>query len=157
MGGAAEPGRVLQPGSSYLETADLLTDCIRARAKDDRPDLISDSPVRHLYAQTWELALKACLFALGVRPTKLKKDYGHNVLRVWKRVDKERFATLNLEPETELIAEHLGIYHSEKMFAYPLSGVRRYLPLNFLKEQSQRFRLSRLDVIRLFHSNPQDP
>jgi hypothetical protein len=142
---------------SYLETADVLTSSIHAPAKEDRPHLIFDSPVRHLYAQTWELALKACLFAQGVRPIKLKKDYGHNVLRAWKRVDKERFAALNLEPQTELIADHLGIYHSEKMFAYPLSGVRQYLPLNYLKEQSQRFRMNRLDVIRLFDQNLQGP
>ena len=99
---------------SYLEAADVMTDLIHAPAKEDQPKLIFDSPVRHLYAQTWELALKACLFAQGIRPIKLKKDFGHKVLRAWKYVDKKRFAQLNLTPETELVADHLGLYHSEK-------------------------------------------
>jgi hypothetical protein len=139
---------------SYLEAADVLTDRIHAPVKEDRPKLIFDSPVRHLYAQTWELALKACLFAQGIRPIKLKNDYGHNVLRAWKRVDKERFAQLNLTPGTEAIADHLGIYHSEKMFAYPMTGVRQYLPLNYLKAESQRFCMARPDVIKLFIPAP---
>lgn len=139
---------------SYLEAADVLTSRIHAPAKEDRPQLIFDSPVRHLYAQTWELALKACLFAQGVRPHKLKKDFGHNVLRAWKYVDKERFARLKLVAETEQIAIHLGLYHSEKMFAYPLTGIRQYLPLNYIKSESQRFRMRRVEVINLFKSEP---
>lgn len=142
---------------SYLEAADVLTSRIQAPAKKERPQLIFDSPVRHLYAQTWELALKACLFAQGIRLHKLKNDFGHNVLRAWKHVDKERFAPLNLIPETEQIADHLGFYHSGKMFAYPITGVRQYLPLNYLKTQSQRFRLSRMEVIELFKSKPSNP
>lgn len=139
---------------SYLEAADLLTERIHAPARQDRPRLIFDSPVRHLYAQTWELALKACLFAQGVRPIKLKKDFGHKVRRAWKHVDKERFARLDLRPETEFIADHLGLYHQEKMFAYPATGVRQYLPLEYVKAESQRFRISRVEVIRLFQSTP---
>ena len=135
---------------SYLEAADVLTDRIHAPAKADRPDLAFDCPVRHLYAQTWELALKACLFAQGVMPFKLKNDYGHNVLRAWKRVDKERFARLDLSSATEVIADHLGYYHSEKMFAYPVTGIREYLPLNYLKAESQRFRVGRPEIIALF-------
>ena len=135
---------------SYLETADVLTDRIHSPVKEERPQLIFDSPVRHLYGQAWELALKACLFAQGIRPTKLKNDFGHNVMKAWKRVDKDRFARLRLTEETQSIAEHLGLYHSEKMFAYPLTGVRQYLPLNHLKAQSQRFRLDRSEVIQLF-------
>lgn len=135
---------------SYLEAADVLTDRIHAPTEKDRPLLIFDSPVRHLYAQTWELALKACLFAQGVRPIKLKKDFGHNVLRAWKGVDKERFARLSLTPETEQVAYHLGLYHSEKMFAYPMTGIREYLPLNHLKAESQRFRIARMEVIQVF-------
>jgi hypothetical protein len=135
---------------SYLEAADVLTDRIHAPRKEDRPQLIFDSPVRHLYGQTWELALKACLFAQGIRPTKLKNDFGHNVLKAWKRVDKDRFAPLNLTEETQLIAEHLGLYHSEKMFAYPITGIRQYLSLNHIKAASQRFRLARTEINQLF-------
>lgn len=135
---------------SYLEAADVLTARIHAPDKEDRPNLVFDSPVRHLYAQTWELALKACLFAQGIRPAKLKKDYGHNVQRAWKRVDKQRFVRLSLAPETEAIADHLGFYHSEKMFSYPVTGIREYLPLNYLKAESQRFRIGRLEIIDLF-------
>jgi hypothetical protein len=141
---------------SYLEAADVLTARIHAAAKEDRPKLIFDSPVRHLYAQTWELALKACLFAQGIRPIKLKKDFGHKVLRAWKYVDKERFARLNLLPETERIADHLGLYHSEKMFAYPMTGIRQYLPLNYIKAESQRFRMGRIEVIELLTPKPKN-
>ena len=84
---------------------------------------------------------------------KLKKDFGHDLLKAWKRVDKERFARLNLStPESELIAAHLGFYHTEKMFAYPLTGIREYLPLNYFKAQSQRFRIERMEIIDLFKS-----
>ena len=138
---------------SYLDTADDLTRRIHEPAKAARLQLGFDSPVRHLYAQTWELALKACLFAQGIRLHKLKKDFGHNLLKAWKRVDKERFARLNLStPESELIAGHLGFYHTEKMFAYPLTGIREYLPLNYFKGQSQRFRIERMEIIELFKS-----
>ena len=135
---------------SYLDAADELTDRIQAAPKGERLHLLFDSPVRHLYAQTWELALKACLFAQGVRPIKLKRDFGHKVLKAWKHVDKNRFSRLDLSPSTEQIADHLGYYHSEKMFAYPVTGIREYLPLNHLKIQSQRFRIARLQIINLF-------
>lgn len=134
---------------SYLEAADTLTNLITDPGIETRPVLIFDAPVRHLYAQTWELSLKACLFAQGIRPTKLKKDFGHNILRAWKRVDKVRFTKLNLTAETEGIADHLGLYHSERQFAYPITGVRQYLPLSYFREQSQRFRLSRMEVIEM--------
>lgn len=136
---------------SYLDAADELTDRIQAEPREERLHLLFDSPVRHLYGQTWELALKACLFAQGVRPIKLKNDYGHNVLKAWKRVEKDRFARLDLNPATQQIADHLGFYHSGKMFAYPTTGMREYLPLIFLKAQSQRFRIARLEIIGLFH------
>lgn len=142
---------------SYLEAADVLTERIHAPAKEDRPNLVFDSPVRHLYAHTWELALKACLFAQGVRPIKLKKDYVHNILRAWRHVEKERFGRLNLSPETEAIADHLGYYHAEKMFAYPVTGIREYLPLNYLKAESQRFRISGPEIIGLFMADRVDP
>jgi hypothetical protein len=139
---------------SYLEAADVLTSRIEAPAKQERLQLIFDSPVRHLYAQTWELALKACLFAQEIRLHKLKNDFGHKVLRAWKHVDKERFARLNLMPETEQIADHLGFYHSGKMFAYPMTGIREYLPLSYIKAESQRFRMERLEIIDLFKAEP---
>ena len=136
---------------SYMEAADDLTSRIHEN-KDRRLKLIFDSPVRHLYAQTWELALKACLFAQGIGPHKLKKDFGHRLLKAWKHVDKKRFARLNLSPETEQLSDHLGYYHSERLFAYPISGLREYVPLNYIKAESQRFRMARLEVIDLFRS-----
>ena len=135
---------------SYLEAADDLTSRIHQTAEEERLQLIFDSPIRHLYAQTWELALKACLFAQGVRPQKLKKNFGHRLQKAWRYVDKERFARLNLVPETEEIAEHLGLHHSEKMFAYPIVGARLYLPLNHIKAKSQRFRIDQREIIALF-------
>lgn len=131
---------------SHLDAADDLTNRILA----GELKLMFDSPVRHFYAHAWELALKAGLFTQGVRPHKLRKDFGHDVLRAWKHVDKERFACLTLTPKTEEIASHLGFYHAEKMFAYPIAGVREYLPLNFLKTESQRFRIPRDAIIPLF-------
>jgi len=96
------------------------------------------------------LALKACLFAQGIRPHKLKQKFGHRLQKAWNYVDKERFARLSLAPETKEIAEHLGLYHSERMFAYPIAGARRYLPLNHIKAESQRFRIEREEIIGLF-------
>ena len=135
---------------SYLEAADDLT----SRIHDKKLQLTFDSPVRHFYAQTWELALKACLYAQGVRPHKLKRDFGHNLLRAWKAVDKERFARLNLTAETEQIANHLSLHHTEKMFAYPLTGTRSYLPLKHIMAESQRFRMERIDIMSLFRPEP---
>jgi hypothetical protein len=135
---------------SYLDTADELTSRIIDTAPDDRLHLMFDSPIRHLYGHTWELALKACLFAQGIRPHKLKNDFRHNVLKAWKRVDKVRFARLNFTPTSEEIARHLGFYHSGKMFAYPITGVREYLPLALFRTESQRFRISRPEIIDLF-------
>lgn len=135
---------------SYLETADDLVGRIHAPIKEQKLQLAFDCPIRHLYAHTWELALKACLFAQGIRPYKLKNDFGHRLLKAWKSVDKDRFAILRFTPETECIASHLGFYHSEKMFAYPTNGVRPYLPLKQIKAESQRFRIERSEVNDLF-------
>lgn len=135
---------------SYLEAADDLVGRIHGPINERNLQLAFDCPIRHLYGHTWELALKACLFAQGIRPYKLKNDFGHRLLKAWKSVDKDRFAILKLTPETECIASHLGLYHSEKMFAYPTTGVRSYLPLKQIKAESQRFRIKRAEVIDLF-------
>lgn len=138
---------------SYLDAANELTNRIQAPTDGEHLHLTFDSPVRHLYAHSWELALKACLFAQGVRPSRLKKDFGHNVLRAWRAVDKARFSQLDLSSETEAVAAHLSYYHSGKLFAYPLTGLREYLPLGFLGNQSERFRIGRMEIIDLFTSN----
>lgn len=135
---------------SYLEAADELTTRIHNPTEKERLRLIFDSPVRHLYAQAWELALKACLFAQGTRPRKLKNDFGHRIDKAWKHVDKKHFSVLDLTESTQGIADHLSLYHTDRMFAYPLVGVREYVPLNHIKAESQRFRIPRMDVIRLF-------
>ena len=138
---------------SYLDAADELTNRIHDTVSEGHLHLNFDSPVRHLYAHGWELALKACLFAQGVRPAKLKKDYGHKILRTWKAVDKDRFSRLDLSDDTEAVAAHLSYYHAEKLFAYPLTGLREYLPLAFLKAQSERFRIDRAEIFELFKPN----
>jgi len=135
---------------SYLETADHLTSRIHETDKEQRLDLSFDSPVRHLYAQTWELALKACLFAQGIRPQKLKTDFGHRLDKAWKHVDRQRFAFLYLDDATKEIAEHLGSYHHERQFAYPSTGIRQYLPLNYIKNESKRFRIDRIEIVAKF-------
>ncbi len=131
---------------SYLDIADDLTE----RMHKNQLKLAFDAPVRHSYAHAWELALKACLFAQGFRPKELKTKFGHDVHKIWQSVDHNRFSQLRLTPETEQIAEHLGGFHLEKSFAYPVAGATNYLPLSIIKAESKRFRLQRIEIARLF-------
>lgn len=134
---------------SYLDAADELT---RRLVDRHNPLKLSfESPVRHLYAHTWELALKACLFRQGLTPVQLKR-IGHNLTKAWDLVDHRRFAALRLTPRVRIMPEVLDQFHPTRIYAYPVSGYRQEFTLVYIRDASQRFRLTRTEIIDLFGS-----
>ena len=107
-------------------------------------------PIRALYAHAWELALKACLRKQGYAPSRIRKEFGHRLDRVWREVDKQRFYQLQLHDELIGFINHLTFYNSNRLYAYPLAGMRRELDLDYLRATSSRLRIPRSLAIELF-------
>jgi hypothetical protein len=135
-------------GITYLDAADELAR--RQLDRDDKFRLSFDLPIRHSYAQAWELIQKACLRRQGIEPKELKLDVGHKLTKAWDLIDKLQFAALNLTPDTRTIVELLDNFHPTKLYAYPFTGARREIELKDLGTVSQRLRLPRSEILRLF-------
>lgn len=135
-------------GLAYLNAADELTS--RFLDASDPFKLTSESPIRHLYAHAWELFLKACVFKQGARPSEFKKALGHSLTSAWDAVDKLRFSRLDLHTDTRLLMEGLDQFHPTRMYAYPVTGFRREFSLPYVRDATQRFRIPRPEVVRLF-------
>lgn len=136
-------------GISYLEAADALAE--RHLDKLDRFKLTFDSPIRHLYAHAWELVLKACLFRQGMKPSEMKRTIGHSLTKAWDAIERPRFAPLNLNAKTRIVPEILDQFHmSPRMYAYPITGIRREFTIPYVRDASQRFKISRAVTIELF-------
>lgn len=133
---------------SYLDAADELTR--RLVDKSDPFRLAFESPIRHLYAHAWELALKACLIRQGMKPDDVKKTFGHKLVPAWEAVDRKRFATLDLHDGTRIVPEVLDQFHPTKLYAYPVTGFRREFSLTYIRGASQRFRIDRPTILELF-------
>ena len=118
-----------------LEAADHL---IASKAK-----LSFDEPIRALYAHAWELALKACLRKQGFAPSQIRKKFGHRLDIIWSVVDRDRFYQLRLHDELDGFINHLTFYHSNRLYSYPLAGIRRELGLDYLRATSSRLRVPR--------------
>ena len=138
-------------GLSYLAAADALTE--KQSDKADSFRLAFDSPIQHLYAHGWELCLKACIFQQGTLPSDMKRSLGHSLATAWDRVDKVKFADLDLNPRTCQIVELLDELHPTKLFAYPVRGARQEWSIIFMRENSRRFRLPRTKILELFGDN----
>lgn len=139
-------------GCAYIDAADKLVSEISDQAQAFR--LAFDSPVRHLYAHGWELCLKACLFEQGIPPSVLKsRKFGHSLIALWRVVDRDRFAVLNLHARLEHVLHRLDRFHPTKLYAYPLTGYRNDFSLTYIREISQRFRLSRPMISRHFSAH----
>jgi len=135
-------------GLDYLAAADAIAG--KHLDREDPFKLAFESPIRHLYAHAWELFLKACIFQQGMRPSQIKRTIGHSLTKAWEAVDKERFEVLDLHPGTRLLMEGLDQFHPSRMDAYPVTGYRRQFTLTYLRAASQRFRISRAEIARLF-------
>ena len=109
-----------------------------------------EEPIRALYAHAWELVLKACLRKQGLSPSQIRKLYGHRLDKIWISVDRERFGLLQLRDELDPFIQHLTFYHANRLYAYPLAGMRRELSLDYLRATSSRLRIPRVDVISIF-------
>lgn len=133
---------------SYLDAADALF--VAMNTGEARLKLAFEHPVRHLYAHAWELALKACLARQGMKASEMKKKLGHRLTAAWDRVDKAHFAALDLNPRTRIVPEVLDQFHPTKFYAYPVTGLRREFSLSYLRAATQRFRLPRAEIQRLF-------
>ena len=115
--------------------------------------LLFDEPIRSLYAHAWELALKACLRKQGYTPSQIRKKFGHRLDEIWQAVDRERYSQLQLRDELSGFINHLTFYNANRLYAYPLTGMRRELELSFLRATSSRLRVPRALAIELFHIN----
>ena len=133
---------------AYLDAADELTR--RQVDRDDPFRLAFESPIRHLYAHTWELALKSCLFRQGMKPAEMKTKVSHNLTKAWDRVDRTRFAPLRLADHVRIMPEALDRYHPTKLYAYPVTGFRREFSLGYIRDAAQRFRISTGLILDLF-------
>ena len=114
--------------------------------------LLFEEPIRALYAHAWEMALKACLRKQGYTPSQIRKEFGHRLDKIWAKVDRERFDRLQLRDELIGFINHLTFYHANRLYAYPLSGLRRELDLDYLRATSSRLRVSRACAIDLFYT-----
>lgn len=135
-------------GLSYLDAADILSQ--RHLDSGDSFRLRFEHPLRHLYAHAWELFLKACLFQQGWTPAQMKRKIGHNLSKAWDEIERGRFAELDLHSDTRIVPEMLDQFHPTKQYAYPETGSRREFSIPYIRAASQRFRLSREEVRRLF-------
>ena len=111
-----------------------------------------DEPIRSLYAHAWELALKACLRKQGYTPSQIRKSFGHRLDKIWVAVDRERFDQLQLRDELISFINHLTFYNANRLYAYPLTGMRRELELSFVRATSSRLRISRASAVAIFHT-----
>ena len=135
-------------GLAYLDAADELAG--RYLDPGDPFRLSSESPIRHLYAHAWELFLKACVFKQGCRPSEFKRTIGHSLTMAWDVVEKASFQMLDLHPDTRVLVEGLDQFHPTRMYAYPVTGLRREFTLPYVRDVSKRFRIPRAEILRLF-------
>lgn len=133
---------------SYLDAADHLA----ASHLDPQSGfrLPFEHPLRHLYSHAWELALKACLFQQGWTPSEMRKCFGHHLSAIWDKVDRDAFVELKLTDQTRIVPEVLDQFHPTKQYAYPETGSRREFSIVYVRSASQRFRLPRVVIRRLF-------
>jgi hypothetical protein len=129
---------------SYCQAADLLV--------DQKRKLPFDDPVRALYAQAWELALKACLLRQGVSRRALRIQYGHDLLKIWHGVNRSRFPSLKLTDRLALLLAHLQPFHELRLYSYPSGGLRTEFTLQYLRAQSERLHVARDQIIDIFGS-----
>jgi hypothetical protein len=130
---------------SYLDAADTLA-CSDIK-------LGFDAPIRALYAQTWELALKACLLRQGRTIKDVRsRDFGHDIVKIFDAVDRIRFGPLNLSDNSRMLVEHMAQYHLLREYNYPLTGPQRHVSLTYLRRNSERFRVSRGQIMSMFGS-----
>lgn len=136
-------------GLSYLDAADVLAR--KQLDENDRFQLAFDSPIRHLYAHAWELILKACVFTQGMKPSEMKRKIGHSLSKAWDLVDKTKFAVLDLNAKTRIVPEVLDQFHMPpRMYAYPITGSRREFSIAYIRAASDRFKISRAEILELF-------
>jgi hypothetical protein len=103
-------------GVANLDAAEEL---VAARVK-----LRFEDPIRSLFAHAWELNLKACLRRQDLTAEDVRKQFGHDLLRLWDAIDRSRFPLLQLRDELRGFVEHLAFYHLNRLYAYPIRGVR---------------------------------
>ena len=131
-------------GVANLDAAEEL---VAARVK-----LRFEDPIRSLFAHAWELNLKACLRRQGLTAEDVRKQFGHDLLKLWEAIDRSRFPLLQLRDELRGFVEHLAFYHRNRLYAYPIRGVRNEHPLNYMRATSARFRLAPAAAIETFGS-----
>ena len=128
---------------SNLAAADFLE-------SEKAKELPFHDPIRGLYAHAWELVLKACLRSQGLGVDEIRSKFGHDLRAIWDAVDRPRFPLLQLRDELDTFIDHLGFYHQNRLYAYPLAGSKRELELSFLRATSSRLRMSRSDAASIF-------
>lgn len=111
-----------------------------------------EDPVRSLFAHAWELTLKACLRRQGCDAEQIRKDYGHDLPRLWDAISRNEFPALALVDGLQPFIERIGYYHRNRLYAYPLRGFRNDFSLTYIRATSSRLRLAPRVAIETFGS-----
>lgn len=131
-------------GTANLDAAEhLVADAVK---------LAFDDPIRSLFAHAWELNLKACLRKQGMTAESVRKDFGHDLLKIWDAVERNRFPLLSLRDELRPYIEHTAHYHRNRLYNYPIRGFRNEYSLAYVRATSSRLRLTRKASVETFGS-----
>lgn len=129
-------------GTANLDAAEYLV--------ADGVNLAFDDPIRALFAHAWELNLKACLRKQGMSAESVRKEFGHDLIKIWDAVDRSRFPLLSLRDELRPYIEHTAFYHRNRLYAYPTRGFRNEHSLAYVRATSSRLRLTRKGSVEMF-------
>ena len=131
-------------GVAYLDAAEELV------ASKIRPNF--EAPIRSLFAHAWELSLKACLRRQGMDAENVRKQFGHDLIKLWDAVDRPRFGHLSLRDELRFFIESLAFQHRNRLYAYPIRGFKQEHSLDYVRATSSRLRLPRVLALETFGS-----
>jgi hypothetical protein len=112
--------------------------------------LAFEDPIRSLFAHAWELNLKACLRRQGLSAEEVRKQFGHDLTKLWDAIDRSLFPRLQLRDDLRPFVEHIGFYHRNRLCAYPIRGYRNQHTLTYVRSASARFRIPRADAVESF-------
>lgn len=131
-------------GVANLDAAEeLVASGVRLRFED---------PIRSLFAHAWELNLKACLRRQGMTTENVRKNFGHDLLKIWDAIDRGQFPYLQLRDELRFFVEHIAYYHRNRLYAYPVRGFKNEHTLTYVRATSSRLRLPRAAAFMTFGS-----
>ena len=114
----------LRYAADYLEAANNVDEKM---GKKKGYEIISPIPVYFLVGQSIELALKAFLLSKGVSLRDLRKKYGHDLHRSYRKAKEVGLAELVISTDEELSAiGWLDNLYSSKQLQYIVTGAKTF-------------------------------